>query len=149
MSAYMVDNEHINVMIWAAERYSSYGPLRWYYGNPTFDGVLDSNRNEVGQMLVDANQRSVNHRYNETTPSPTYRYQQPKHLGWSIGELLHAIDGYEYEASEPRDWSDSEARAFCQALRGQLIKHVAGYEQGPWTITTADEPLSAQTKRSA
>lgn len=149
MSAYLVDDEHIHVMLWAAERYSGYGPLRWYYGNPEDMGTLED-RNTVGQMLIDANLRSVNHRYNETTPATTYRYQQPRHIGWSVGELLNAIDGYEYQAScDALDWRDGAARAFCQALKARLIQHVPGYEEGPWTITTEDRPLAVTKVRSA
>ena len=67
MSAFLVDPEHIHVMLWAANRPVGYlGPLRWYFDNPSRSNQLDGdNLDQVGQMLADENSASVNFRYSQ------------------------------------------------------------------------------------
>ena len=55
----------------------------------------------VGQLLVDANAASVNHRYEEDN-AYVYAWQRPRHTDWSPVELLGAIAGYEYQARKAR-----------------------------------------------
>lgn len=147
MSAFIVDPEHINVMIWAAAHKVNrhHGPLRWYYGNPTHAGqVSHDNVDQVGQMLLDENAASVNYRYTEDDVF-VYEYRPPQHTNWSVVELLKAIDCYEYQACEHPDWAQSQAHAFCQALRLRLISALPGYDAASWRITPNTVPQRAAT----
>ncbi|GAB2564105.1 hypothetical protein [Leucobacter ruminantium] len=86
----------------------------------------------VGSILLAENQRSVNYRYdeNELEYVYTHRPSRPR----TPVELLKAIDCYEYQACETPDWEDSEAAAFCEALRSHLIGDLPGYHDAPWSI---------------
>ncbi|MDQ1246119.1 MAG: hypothetical protein QG597_486 [Actinomycetota bacterium] len=144
MSAFIVDPEHIHVLLSAGLRYRYYQmPLSWCWDNPTRQGQLTVETvDQVGDMLTEANIASVNHRYGEDNPLGGYRYQSPRQAGWSIGELLHALDCYEHQSCERDDWQSTEAHAFCQALRTQLITALPGYDSGPWSITARSVPAA-------
>jgi hypothetical protein len=151
MSAVVVHHEHIHVLIWAASKpIAPTNPtMRWLYDNPTRVNQLEpdgSNRDEIGQILLDENADSVNHLYGDTAAAGDYRNQRPQHTEWSIAELLNALDAYTYQACERPDWEHSQAKAFCDQLRDRLISELPGYHDGPWTITPRSVP--AGVKRS-
>jgi hypothetical protein len=151
MSAVIVDHEHIHVLIWAAAKpIAPPNPqLRWLYDNPTRINQLEldgSNRDEIGQMLLDENADSVNHLYGDTAAAGDYHYQRPQHTEWSLAELLNALDAYTYQACERSDWKRSQAKAFCDALRDRLISELPGYHDGPWTITRQSIPRLEQLR---
>ena len=111
MSAYIVDDDHIHVLIWAASKpIAPPNPtMRWLYDNPTRVNQIEpdgSNRDEIGHMLLDENADSVNHLYRENTDVTgcPYQYRRPQHTEWSIAELLNALDGYTYQSCEHAGW---------------------------------------------
>lgn len=60
MRAFLLDPEHINVLVWAAHHYSC-ERFTWHYNTPTHTGLLTAGGfDKVGQMLVDANAETVN-----------------------------------------------------------------------------------------
>lgn len=152
MSCYMVDPEHINVLIWAALHAG--GPATDPVYLPTDDEPTDTNAVEpgrdynirvlrrgtetgVGQMLVDANAVSVRTRYNltdETDEGYVYEYRAPIDQHWSLVELLSALNGYEYQACEVFNWRSSEAKLFCDQLRRRIESRLPDAAGGPWTI---------------
>ncbi|WP_236722095.1 hypothetical protein, partial [Mycobacterium avium] len=152
MSAYVVASEHINVLLWAG-RYGFRRPcgnLTWIYGNPIrVNQLTDDNLDQVGQMLVDANTASVNYCYfNNPVAEPySYRYTHPLHTSWSVVEVLKALQCYEYQSSDPKDWHTTEAYAFCRELQNMLIQALPGYDPAPWGITRISLP--ARHRRSA
>lgn len=101
--------------------------------------LTSSTMDVIGQLLIDANAASVNHRYDEDN-AYVYAYRRPRHIEWSPVELLSAIAGYEYQACETPDWATSEAHAFCTRLRQIVIRHLPGWDAGPWTITRDSTP---------
>ncbi len=145
MSAFIVDPEHIHVLLWAASRPAGhYGPLSWYFDKPTREGRLTADtRDAVGQMLVDENAASVNYRYDEDDLF-IYAYQRPRHTTWSTVDLLKALHCYEYQACEHAGWRDSQAHAFCRAFEHRLIQALPGYDDGPWAISRLDVPAAAR-----
>lgn len=152
MSAVIVNHEHIHVLIWAASKpIAPPNPtMRWLYDNPTRVNQVEadgSNRDEIGQILLDENSDSVNHLYSHTAAAGDYNYQRPQHTEWSIAELLNALDAYTYQACERPDWQRSQAKAFCDALRDRLISELPGYHDGPWTITPRSVPTSVQRRQ--
>jgi hypothetical protein len=145
MSASIVDHEHIHVLTWAAS--NPIAPpncqMRWLYDNPTRVNQIEpdgSNRDEIGQMLLDENAASVNHLYSTDAAAGDYHYQRPQHTEWSTAELLNALHAYTYQACEHPGWQRSQANAFCDELRHRLISTLPGYNTGPWTITRASVP---------
>lgn len=153
MSAYIVDDDHIHVLIWAASKpIAPPNPtMRWLYDNPTRVNQIEpdgSNRDEIGHMLLDENADSVNHLYRENTDVTgcPYQYRRPQHTEWSIAELLNALDGYTYQSCEHAGWERSQAKAFCDALRDRLISELPGYHDGPWTITRLSVPASIKRR---
>ena len=152
MSAAIVDHEHIHVLIWAASK--PIAPpnwqLRWTWDNPTRINQIEpdvSNRDEIGQMLLNENAASVNHLYSMgDADAGDYHYQRPQHTEWSTAELLNALHAYTYQASEHPGWERSQAKAFCDELRNRLISTLPGYNSGPWTITRASVPAIVERR---
>ena len=147
MSAYVVEAEHINVLLWAAHKgfRKPLGNLTWIYDNPIrVHQLTDDNLDQVGQMLVDANTASVNYCYfNHPVQEPyEYRYTRPLHTSWSVVEVLKALQCYEYQACEPKDWQHTEAYAFCRELQNMLIQALHGYDPAPWGITRISLPAA-------
>ena len=109
--------------------------------------ATDETATETARLLFLANVRSVAYRYDEPMtgdlPGSGARLAETT---WTAGvcrraaqdlapvAILKAIDGYEYQCCERPDWRDSEAYAFCTALRGAAIKDLPGYEAARWEI---------------
>jgi hypothetical protein len=150
MSADTVDHEHINVLLWAAAKpVPPNGPMYWYYDNPTRCNQVDpdgSNRDEIGQMLLDENAASVNHLYRRDDHAARYTHRRPQHTEWTVAELLNAIRGYQYQSCEHPGWERSQAKAFCDALQQRLIATLPGYTEGPWLITGSSLPASVERR---
>jgi hypothetical protein len=134
MSAFVVDKAHIDLLLGAGMRASHL--MSWKSYNRGYRRL--DNCDEVGQMLVDENVRSVMRRYPDTMdgrdlPGPVdaywqrpYRFASP--AGVDFVDALEAIDVYEYQACEHPEWETSEARAFCDALRRGLTRMLPGAE---------------------
>ena len=158
MSAYIVPREHIALLVEVARigpRRHEVAPGTAWYG-PRWSGPdgLDPNVDDrtgsadrIGTMLTAENVRSVAYRYPGETRLPgTYpngegdwiapyvhdpyrrRIGQP-----SAVQVLKAIGCYEYQSCESPDWEQSEAFAFCDALRRSLIHCLDGYDAAPWS----------------
>lgn len=135
MSAFMVHEEHINVMVWACTRFSDGGPV-YHHFRP--DGTMmkvarGENQTELGQMLVDANAASIQARYGDGEAT-TYRYANPKETKWEAIDVLKAITCFEYQACEVEKWEATEAYSFCQNLKAQLLHSLPRYDDAPWSI---------------
>lgn len=159
MSAYTVDTEHIRTLVWAGQNFGRpHEPLTWIAPeNPAFPETLivtqfathrqltDETAESIGQILLDENVSSVNHRYDEDEPC-VYDHGTPAHTQWTAVEILSAISCYEYQASEHPEWDTSEAKTIIEALRNRLISTLPGYTDGPWEITPTTKPY-AVTRR--
>jgi len=157
VSAFLVSDKHINVMLTAGMRVSPYGPLHWQAPDHHYPETVtltethergavwgtDSialatlldrtltheTSDQVGAILLAANMESVNYRYDEHDLEPIYRYRPDPVTPVAA---LKAIDCYEYQACEPPSWQHSEARAICQELRQVAIQSLPGYHEAPW-----------------
>lgn len=150
MSAYMVHEEHINVMIWAAVELGSpshTGPVFRYLDNEgqvhTLSALDPESLARAGQMLVDANAESMAARYGEHDHGYHYLYRRPTRSDWTRVDVLGAISCYEYQACETGQFDGSEAGNFCQALRCGLIDRLPGMTDAPWEITPEALPAHA------
>ncbi|MEO4039881.1 hypothetical protein [Micrococcus luteus] len=124
MSAYMVEDEHINVMVWAASKKTE------HHGTPfavelsngrTLRAGTQEQRDELGRFLVQANEASLAARYGDTFPPITYRYQPPIWRTWSALETVWAVECFDYQACEVEDWPQCDAARVCDALRLHLL----------------------------
>ena len=148
MSAYMIDREHVQFLVSAAEklaRDSAYG-LSYYHDGRSVE-IVPSDRDQltkIGQALWDANLKSINTRYPDTVgypercPGPcdeTFVYAHSKDWPYHEIELVQvfkAIKCLEYQACEYDGWEASEAYAVLQAIKEAAIKALPGYEEAEW-----------------
>ena len=148
MSAWIVHKKHIQYMIEAALLLNpDGGPLRWFtYGSkdeePNELGCLIRDDPElpskVGQMLWEECHRSVNYCYryrNIPSECPVYVHTSHSSLDpLDALQVLNAIHCYEYQSCEHLGWYESEARAFCAALKDLAICKLPGYSEKRWGI---------------
>lgn len=100
-------------------------------------------------MLLAENIRSVAYRYQDSgldslpgpvpTPNPDeYRYRAPGR-SFSAGEALQAIGCFDYQSCETADWRQSEAFAFCEAIKEYIVGSLyPDPGEAPWGYTDAD-----------
>ena len=151
MSAYVVDNRLIDILLTFGLNCQRYGPLRWYWPKAEHPNTYQSGQpwgpasvavaketeaeltpetaSRVGQVLLDENTRSVNHRYEERDAAESYRYK--RFLKTNPANVLGLIDCLDYQSCEHPEWETSEAYTILQALQSAAIHQLPGYE---WTI---------------
>ena len=157
MSAWIVDDRHIDAMLSAAMNYSRRSgsvfawlkpaapePDGYQRGDPWGPEAVEiaisrrqelttANASNIGRMLLLENYRSVSHRYNDDLALPEYIYRHNSDID-AVG-ILKAIDCYSYQSCEHPGWEGGSAYAFCEALRRKAISHLPGYDVAPWGIT--------------
>lgn len=162
MSAFIVNNRHLDYLISAGLKDLRYGPLRWLAppeepptepiherGEPWGPGYVEqvnARRREltrdtaghVGAMLAAENRRSVDHRYDESELEDFYTFRH--YDGTEAVQTLKAIACYEYQSCEHPEWEQSEAHAFCEALRHKAIAGLRGYDAAHWEIPAKPTP---------
>jgi hypothetical protein len=162
MSAYIVDKRHIVYLVAAAlssrisnpRLHSSFtyhcNGKRHGLSLGDFDAAAD-----FANMLWRENIKSVAHRYpNEssaTLPGPVDEdfnvrpndFRREKFSTFEPAQVFKAIDCYEYQSCEHEGWEQSEAFAFCDALRQRTCCAVFGYEDAQWGAPDATSPVHA------
>ncbi|MEV3965210.1 hypothetical protein AB0M34_30735 [Nocardia sp. NPDC050193] len=155
MSAFIVGNEHIDVLVNAIAQYRV---------APESTGRIGYRA--LGQLLWDENVRSVDHRYRESTPGGRYVLHTTE-CDLDPLAVLKAIDCYEYQSCEHPEWEDSDAHTWVRRLREAIYtsapryrtpvpSHWAGqmapayihedeYAQRPWPFTRLEDALSIRT----
>ena len=142
MSAFVVNKRHIDAIIQAGLLYHRLGSNRWYHNGAAHELTLD-NANEVGQMLLNENVRSVEARYPQdmVTELPgrcdaewiiPYQYksvtdQLPGPVG--IIKLIHCLI---YQSCEHSEWEKSEAYTFLARLERAMTAALPGYDKADW-----------------
>ena len=100
MSAWIVSKQHIDLLVAASK-----------------EVVPDV----LGQMLWDENHKSVNYRYTETKPTPSYTFTARPNKVINPVVVLKQLACYEYQSCEHAGWEDSKAYKFCQMLKAELL----------------------------
>ena len=124
MSAWIVYPDHVSYLVACALDLAPDGFLS--FGNGTL--LTPHTKDEIGQLLMDENVRSVGYRYSRDTfdelPGPVdktgildYRHIELD-LPFDPIVLLKQLDCYAYQACECPDWLETDAHAFCEAVRG-------------------------------
>lgn len=150
MSAFIVSRNEIAYLVKAASGgIPKLGGFNFYWASspnmagartkPSIDPKL------CGQMLWNENIKSVSARFpNEgvdTLPGPIgedYRFMaiDCDRYGFEdflkLGQVAKSLDCYEYQSCEHDGWKDSQAHAFCEALRNLLLTRLPGFEEAEW-----------------
>ncbi|WP_063129866.1 hypothetical protein [Nocardia fusca] len=160
MSAFIVSNGHIDVVVNAIAQYGI---------TPNDARRLDYRA--LGQLLWDENVRSVDHRYRESNPRDRYV------LHTTEGDLdpvavLKAVDCYVYQSCEHPGWADSDAHTWMTRLREAIYTatpgyrtpvpsrysfgetepaylHEVEYERRPWPFPRLEDALAVRAGASA
>lgn len=145
MSAYMVSNEHIRVLVWkAGQREAQHAtPFTFVRDNgKTLSITNAADAAEIGAILYDANAASLTARYGDPAPEEPYRHGRPQFPSWSALEAISALGGFEYQACEVENWPQTEAYRLCQELERHFVG-LALLEAGvsTWTIDPHDLPM--------
>ena len=149
MSAFMVDRNHIRFLVATARQYaaSNYGFSWFYEGKYTNLDTSDRDQaSKFGQILWDANLKSIHARYPDTMSKPenipgligeTYIYAHGRDWPREIApvQVLKAIAGLSYQSCEYDEWEDSEAYAILESLKSAAIHNLPGYENATWEIS--------------
>jgi len=128
MSAYVVDDDHIDFLVSfaIAARLSNEDPQT------------------LGDRLLAQNTRSVNERYRANDVNPSYRFTQFTGPMTSV-EVLKACDCYDYQACETDDYDQTEAHELIAKIRSEAIRRLAGYSDAKW----GSRPNPARSGRQA
>lgn len=130
MSAFILDHEHINVLVQA------YAKDSLYLSHQMSDL---SHWDELGQLFIDLNTTSVNARYNETSEPATYRYAIPRKIYEPV-EVLKAIQSFRYQSCEVEGAEDTKAWKQLADLEQAQIHCLDGYEDAEWEIRAPRAP---------
>ena len=134
MSAFVVNNHHINAMLQATAP-AYHGDRSTYYWQGSRHPIA-GNQQEVGQKLVKENTRSVNHRYH--TDTEAYRFEWLPFLPpFSAVQIIKACNCYDYQSCETPEWKETEAYAIMTTLRERAIRSLPGYEEAAWEVCYA------------
>lgn len=153
MSAYMVDREHVIYLVKAAvSRVGRQGSdaFRWFHNGAWHEARPGeaARAAEVGQMLWDANRRSIEERYPDTkadfdrapgsidcdytiTEDDIRSYVWD---GFSPVQVIKACHCFRYQACEDKGWEASEACAFIEELKDNAENALPGYEEAEWGV---------------
>lgn len=145
MSAYLVSKEQIDVLVQAGLEGRGYEQLRWHHGG-SLHRLTGLNADIAGRMLWEENLASIAYLYprdgSGNRPGPTgltdddihnYEFAAPRRA-YSAVEVLKLIHNYVYQSCEHPGWERSNAKAFCEALQGKLVRQLPGYDAAPWGI---------------
>lgn len=142
MSVFIVSPEHIHVLLDVALRYTDEIGMTVHTSDGQALTVDRTNRDKVGQMLLETNAASAGARRQENAELYIYSYATPVRFDWEAIDVLKAISCYEYQACEAPGWDTSAAKAFAEGLRRAVIPALPGYTDAPWEITTTSTPAA-------
>jgi len=143
MSAWIVFPDHISYLVAGALELAPDGFL--VFGNGRL--LTPDTKDVIGQLLMDENVRSVGYRYERDTfeelPGPVDKtgIRDYRHIELDLPfepiVLLKQLDCYAYQSCECPDWLETDAHAFCEAVRGlaeaTLPVHLQRLVQSRWS----------------
>lgn len=135
MSAFMVSDEHIRVLVWAADMATDGRgiPLEGSPGRGFPNPPREIRGEEAGQMLWEANAASLFSAYGDVVRG-RYSHGQPRFLDWSELEVLRILACFEYQSCEVTNWHETPAFWWCHHLRNRLIHKMIGDAPFAWAV---------------
>jgi len=140
MSAYLVSDYHINVLVtWAAQQHGM-SAVSYYWEGKRRD-VRESPR-RIASVLFAENVRSVNARYKQCDDPAGFKYK-PVALGYTslkAIDIIKACHCLHYQSCETSDWQETEAFAILEGIERAAVCALPGYEDAGWKLS---EPVKA------
>jgi hypothetical protein len=125
MSCWLCSPRHFNSIVRAAE---AWGEKVFYV-----DRAAQSWQ-EVLDILVAENCRSVNYRYQTEDPVPTITYNPRTPLLPPL-VILKACNSLDYQSCETSDWETTRAFAILQKIKDHAIRELPGYDKAEgWSL---------------
>lgn len=124
MSAYIVKDETISVIVKGLELYEVEYQADDYKKPNQIIYNLAELRQKIGQSLLEQNYKSVNYRYNENTQAHEFQFEDinlTENRKINTGLILACIRCYEYQASEPNDYTNSKIHATLNYLKEKML----------------------------
>ena len=131
MSAYIVNRETIHAIVKGFELYNAEFKAENYQKPIQIIINMKELRDGIGQALLNQNYKSVNYRYSDDMPTPTYTYKDVK---INEGILYGCIECYIYQACETRDFFESDLYRSLLRLKDRMLESMIqekGHEM-PW-----------------
>ena len=135
MSAFMVSPAHLSALAAAALacRAGSGIGFAYYHGIQRRE-LGPGDEDKLVGLLYAENRRSVMRRYyGEQIEEKPPRFVRPRQELPPV-VILKLIDCFDYQACETDDYEESDAAAFCRALRLRVIHELPGYDAAPWGL---------------
>jgi len=132
MSAFTVTNTHINALV----RYASRHKITVAYGNPTMRLNVSAHEQEVAQLLLDENIKSVNYRYSDTETG-YIEYDRGAPILSAI-QAIKAAQCLRYQSCEHPTYEGSIAERLIEAIISDAIPRLEGYNEAQWAINDAE-----------
>ena len=128
MSAFLVNDKHIDALLTWAINTPDYGAPRKLDGMTVYDQP-----DLIGQILVDANYRSLSARYGDNDQPHEYKFRRyPRTL--SPVEVIKACDCLIYQCCEFEEWPTTKAYRMVQDMREGAINSLDGMNNAAWEI---------------
>ena len=120
MSAFLVDDYHINALVsWAAGRHG-HQAITYYWSGSRRDIRHDPRR--VASVLFAENVRSVNARNQEADPAHGFAYRPVVTCRLSAADIVNACRCLSYQSCEADGWQASEAYAVIEAIKDEAVR---------------------------
>lgn len=114
MSAFIVSKNHIDTLVKSA------------------CDISNRNPDATGQILMDENYKSVNHRYGKDEKPPKYEYSVPDEC--SSVQIIKACHCYDYQACETDEYEGSEAQKIIKGIVYYESHNIPGYDKAQWCL---------------
>lgn len=95
---------------------------------------------ELGQILLDENIRSVNHRYNENEPTEAFTLLDT-FVSYPLSpiDIIKACNCLDYQSCETPDYEQTLAHKLLGEIISAACRALPGYELAAWEITSHPE----------
>ena len=90
--------------------------------------------NLLGEILWEANRKSVNCRYTEDIKNEPYNYQAVSTLLTTPIQIIKSCGCLNYQSSDSDDWENSLAKDVLDKIMNEAITELPGYEEAVWGI---------------
>jgi len=128
MSAFIVSDNHINVLVNFCARKN----ILFHFDDETINS--NDRPDEIGQILLDENYKSVNNRYNENAISHKFKYNFYQKKDRAPIEIIKACRCLNYQSCESKNYYSSKAYEIINKIIYEAIDTIDGYEDADWEI---------------